>query len=575
MLDDEGDEEAQPVDSSTNQEPQASTAPDDTMNQPVPSPMSFPEDQEEGPSSSSPTADQKPTKEQVELLLLALKLKHGLTNKALEDILQLINFSSGPDGLSVSGSKYLFFKSFESVKDLLEIHYVCKTCNVRMQEGPFNVKCPVCDQNISKAHAQKDQCFLYLPLKAQIQKLLEDHQLGKHLKHRFERIGDSIKDIYDGNLYKKLPLLASQDNISLAFNVDGVPVHKSNPTSLWPILCTINELPIELRGKHLMLSGLWFGPNKPNMNTYLKPFVDECKDLYSNGLTWQSDSGEVTSKVVVTIMVADSVARPMLQNFKQFNGEFGCSFCTQKGTSVLKRRGHVRAYPYENVELRTPSQTDNQVEQAIASGNPSLGVKGPSILCNLPDFNIIDGCVPDYMHSVLLGVVRSIATLWLNPENNQSPWYIGRSIEQIDAILTSIKPPCNISRVPRSMKDRKFWKAHEWYMWMLYYSIPTLKGILPESYLKHWFKLVMGVSILLGENIAPLQISESEKWLTEFVQEMASLYGTNNVTFNVHLCLHLPNTVKNWGPLWAQSAFVFESYNGVLLDMVKSSQGEP
>ena len=110
-------------------------------------------------------------------------------------------------------------------------------------------------------------------------------------------------------------------------------------------------------------------------------------------------------------------------------------------------------------------------------------------------------------------------------------------------------------------------------MWMFYYSIPTLKGILPERHFKHWLKLVMGVSILLGENIAPLQISESEKWLTEFVQEMESLYGTNNVTFNVHLCLHLPNTVRNWGPLWAQSAFVFESYNGVLLDMIKSSQG--
>lgn len=40
--------------------------------------------------------------------------------------------------------------------------------------------------------------------------------------------------------------------------------------------------------------------------------------------------------------------------------------------------------------------------------------------------------------------------------------YIGRSTEQIDGILTSIKPPCNVSRVPRSVKEKKFWKAHEW-----------------------------------------------------------------------------------------------------------------
>lgn len=138
-------------------------------------------------------------------------------------------------------------------------------------------------------------------------------------------------------------------------------------------------------------------------------------ELSSNGLTWQSEIGEVvTSKVLLTTMVADSVARPMIQNF---NGEFGCSFCMQKGTSVLKRRGHVRAYPYEKAELRNPAQTDDLVEEALA-GNPTKGVKGPSILSCLADFNIIDGCVPDYMHSVLLGVARSITTLWFNSENN-------------------------------------------------------------------------------------------------------------------------------------------------------------
>ena len=65
------------------------------------------------------------------------------------------------------------------------------------------VKCRVCDQAISKAEAQKDQCFLYLPLKTQIQKLLQDHHLGKYLTHRFEQKDPSIiKDVYDGQMYK-------------------------------------------------------------------------------------------------------------------------------------------------------------------------------------------------------------------------------------------------------------------------------------------------------------------------------------------------------------------------------------
>ena len=363
-----------------------------------------------------------------------------------------------------------------------------------MEEFPHTVKCHICDQVISKVDAQKDQCFLYLPVASQIKMLLEDHGLGKHLRHRFEdRDPSVIRDVYDGRIYKTLSPLASPDNLSLAFSCDGVPVHKSSKRSLWPILCTINDLPVHLRGKHVMLCGLWFGPNKPHMNSYLKPFVDECNHLYEHGLEWESESGQtVTSKVLPSFLVADSVARPVIQNFKQFNGEFGCSYCLHKGTTVLKRKGRVRAYPYSPVKLRTESQTEELVEQAL-SGNPIYGVKGFSILSCLPHFNIIDGCVPDYMHAVLLGVARRMTSLWFDSENFQSPWYLGPVNDQIDSILTSIKPPCNVLRVPRSLRERKYWKAHEWYMWLLFYSVTTLKGLLPEKYLKHWFKLVKGV----------------------------------------------------------------------------------
>lgn len=119
-------------------------------------------------------------------------------------------------------------------------------------------------------------------------------------------------------------------------------------------------------------------------------------------------------------------------------------------------------------------------------------MKGLTILSCLPCFDIIDGCVPDYMHSVLPGVSRSITTLWFNSKNlnhhghwDQVPWT---------------------------------WSQCPWY---------------------------------LGPRRA--------RW-------------TNNFTFNVRLCLHLPNTVRNWGPLWSQSAFVFECYNEIIFNMIKSSQ---
>ena len=42
--------------------------------------------------------------------------------------------------------------------------------------------------------------------------------------------------------------------------------------------------------------------------------------------------------------------------------------------------------------------------------------------------------------------------------------------------------------------------------------------------------------------------------------------------FNVHLLLHIPASVKQYGALWATSVFPYEHYNGILGKLIKSSQ---
>lgn len=45
------------------------------------------------------------------------------------------------------------------------------------------------------------------------------------------------------------------------------------------------------------------------------------------------------------------------------------------------------------------------------------------------------------------------------------------------------------------------------------------------------------------------------------------LSGKQFQTFNVHQLLHLPETVKDLGPLWSNSCFPFEDYNGDLREL--------
>ncbi len=51
--------------------------------------------------------------------------------------------------------------------------------------------------------------------------------------------------------------------------------------------------------------------------------------------------------------------------------------------------------------------------------------------------------------------------------------------------------------------------------------------------------------------------------------------GSSNMTFNVHLCLHLAKCVYDWGPIWTHSAFIYESYQGDLLKTIQSAQSIP
>ena len=99
---------------------------------------------------------------------------------------------------------------------------------------------------------------------------------------------NSNEDIYDGTIYQKLitnGLLSNPNNISFTWNTDGVLTFKSSQYALWPLYFIINEFnPVERnKRENMLLAGLWFGPSKPDMLAYLKPFISELKQLESEG----------------------------------------------------------------------------------------------------------------------------------------------------------------------------------------------------------------------------------------------------------------------------------------------------
>ncbi|XP_070389381.1 uncharacterized protein [Dermacentor albipictus] len=178
------------------------------------------------------------------------------------------------------------------------------------------------------------------------------------------------------------------------------------------------------------------------------------------------------------------------------------------------------------------------------------------------------------MHCILLGVTRQIADLWFDASNSQEAFYLGSPslVAKVDARLTTIYPPDLITRLARSLRERAFWKAAEWRNWLLYYSLPCCLGVLHSRYWSHFTLLVEAIFTLLTEELSPGDLTHAGNLLQRFVGRTAGLYGVKSLTFNVYLLQHITSSVKNLGPLWSHSAFVFESGNGTLLKHVTAGK---
>ena len=223
-------------------------------------------------------------------------------------------------------------------------------------------------------------------------------------------------------------------------------IHEFRNFSIWPLYFRINELSPNKRGlkDNMILAGLWFGQSKPNMNTYLQPFHSCVVKLEEEGLNVCSPDvdGSFVMKACLLNAVCDKPAKCICQNFAQFNGNCGCSKCKQAGVTSPAGKGFVHAYPFNKDNpcgpKRTKEGTLESAYSAVSQGKSVEGVKGPSWFLYFTYFDIIRGFCIDWMHGVLLGVVRMLLNLWFCPSSHGKLWYCGDAVKLADLRLLQI-----------------------------------------------------------------------------------------------------------------------------------------
>lgn len=142
-----------------------------------------------------------------------------------------------------------------------------------------------------------------------------------------EKTNDDIEEMYDGEHYQHLFMseFFSEHDISFTWNTDGVPLFKSSKTSMWPLFLTINELPFAIRRnpENLLLVGLWIGPKKPEMLTFLDPFIEDLQTL-QDGIEIHAPINDLPMFKLRGYLIAgtaDLPAKCTVHNMVQFNGK--------------------------------------------------------------------------------------------------------------------------------------------------------------------------------------------------------------------------------------------------------------
>ncbi|XP_049297884.1 uncharacterized protein LOC125771381 isoform X1 [Anopheles funestus] len=342
--------------------------------------------------------------------------------------------------------------------------------------------------------------------------------------------------------------------IALNLSMDGLPLHNSGPTEMWPILMSLPHL----KPMPVLVVGIYCGSSKPdNIESYLRPLVDELNFLLDQGT---NINGKLVD-IQLHAIIADSPARSFLKGVAYHGSRHGCMKCKSIGTHLKSARKVV----YQSVcaDLRTDKEfRDGVYKEHYRCRSPLL---------DLNDFDMIyNFVVADLLHLIDLGIVRKLLWGWvfgtLKPFKKWKP----SKQRMISEQLINIKFPSEMNRQLRSLRYLKYWKGKEYGNFFRHVSIPILSANLNTRVFDH-FKLLYVAVILLTSKTFQQHWAYAGILLERFVGQFGNIYHEHHVTSNVRNLLHVLVDVHRFGPLSDISTYPFENKLFSIKKLVRSA----
>ncbi|CAN6677699.1 unnamed protein product [Malus baccata var. baccata] len=303
--------------------------------------------------------------------LIHTKVDNHMTNKAIDKMLAMMK-KMCPQPNNVPNS----FRECKKILNCLglgceNVHACYYDCALFYKEHEKKDRCPVCneprykDSHYEQRKKVPRKVLRYFPLKPRLQRLFILRHTSKDMRwHKEKRIndGNTIRHPADSSASKEFD------------HIDGVTPYSdiSKPYSMWPVVVFPYNLPPWkcMKKPFSFLTLLIPGPKAPGneIDVYLRPLVDELKELWENGVPTHDKMIESTFNLRAAVMwtINDFPAYGNLSGWST-HGKLACPVCNEDGSYTKLRDkychiGHLRYLPM-NHSWRKNSQLFNGCQE--------------------------------------------------------------------------------------------------------------------------------------------------------------------------------------------------------------------
>ena len=354
--------------------------------------------------------------------------------------------------------------------------------------------------------------------------------------------------------------------------MDWFQAYKHVACSVGVVFISIMNLPrfIRFKRENVILVGIIPVPNEPsNINTYLKPLVDELLQLWDGlPMSVQMRNGiqEITVKVAILCVACDIPAGRKVCGFLGHSAKLGCTRCLKHFPGTVGSMDYsgferhlwtVRSVEQHRRDVVNIKKCDTKQQRSNMESGTGCRY---SILLKLPYFNPPRMLAIDPMHNLFFGSGKKMMNVWLDSEVITSS-----HLSQIQQVVDGFVAPIDIGRIPSKFETGfSGITADQLKTWITLFLIPALYNILPEPDLECWRHFVLACRILCKHTISLDDIQLADALLLAFCHKVQDFYGKQKITPNMHMHSHLKEVLLDYGPVHSFWLFCYERFNGIL-----------